>query len=134
MNVAGESENFDIEQEHLNNVFGARLRITSLRAPAGPGIELLEYLAPRNGRPAPLDLSASDISHWQTTLVTTTLQPVASLSRLRLFSLVSPTAVSRRRSTTGASMLICDPDAHAVELVTMPWQPRNRGLQQESKQ
>ena len=34
----------------------------------GPGIELLEYLAPRDGRPAPADLRANDIAHWQTTL------------------------------------------------------------------
>ena len=45
MKVAGESENYDVEQEHLNNVFGARLRITALRAARGPGIEFLEYLA-----------------------------------------------------------------------------------------
>src|SRR5204862_538259 len=69
LKVAGESENYDIEQEHLNNVFGARLRITALRASEGPGIELLEYLAPRDGRPAPADLRANDIAHWQTTLV-----------------------------------------------------------------
>ena len=50
MKVAGESENYDTEQEHLNGVFGARLRITALRADEGPGIELLEYLAPRDGR------------------------------------------------------------------------------------
>ena len=31
----GESENYGVEQEHLNNVFGARLRITALRAAAG---------------------------------------------------------------------------------------------------
>ena len=43
------------EQEHLNNVFGARLRITACRAAPGPGIELLEYLAPRDGRPTPAD-------------------------------------------------------------------------------
>jgi hypothetical protein len=42
--VAGKSENYGPEQEHLNNVFGARLRITSLRTIEGPGIELLEYL------------------------------------------------------------------------------------------
>ena len=35
LHVAGESENYDIEQEHLNNVFGARLRITALRARPG---------------------------------------------------------------------------------------------------
>src|SRR5262249_35026613 len=48
--VAGQGENYGPEQEHLNNVFGARLRITSVRAAAGPAIELLEYLAPRDGR------------------------------------------------------------------------------------
>ena len=69
LQVAGESENYDVEQEHLNNVFGARLRITALRAAKGPGIEFLEYLAPRDGRPAPADLRANDIAHWQTTLV-----------------------------------------------------------------
>src|SRR5215472_16354055 len=46
MHIVGESENYGSEQEHLNNVFGARLRITSLRAAEGPGVELLEYLAP----------------------------------------------------------------------------------------
>jgi catechol 2,3-dioxygenase-like lactoylglutathione lyase family enzyme len=35
MRVAGESENYGTEQEHLNSVFGARLRITALRSPAG---------------------------------------------------------------------------------------------------
>ena len=37
LRVAGESENYGPEQEHLNNVFGARLRITGLRAADGPG-------------------------------------------------------------------------------------------------
>jgi catechol 2,3-dioxygenase-like lactoylglutathione lyase family enzyme len=54
MRVAGESENYGPEQERLNNVFGARLRITALRAEAGPGIEFLEYLTPHGGRPRPL--------------------------------------------------------------------------------
>src|SRR5262245_17083266 len=53
LRVVGQSENYGPEQERLNNVFGARLRITTLRAPAGPGVELLEYLTPRDGRPAP---------------------------------------------------------------------------------
>ncbi|HSF03581.1 MAG TPA: VOC family protein, partial [Solirubrobacterales bacterium] len=70
LEVAGASENFGPEQERLNNVFGARLRITALRAPAGPGIELLEYLAPSDGRPFPLDTRANDLWHWQVNLVT----------------------------------------------------------------
>src|SRR6266568_3751112 len=68
MEVAGESENYGPEQEHLNNVFGARLRITSLRASEGPGVELLEYVAPRDGRPFPEDAHANDLLHWQTRL------------------------------------------------------------------
>jgi catechol 2,3-dioxygenase-like lactoylglutathione lyase family enzyme len=68
MRVAGTSDNYGTEQEHLNNVFGAHLHITGLRAAAGPGIELLEYLSPRDGRPAPTDLHANDLAHWQTVL------------------------------------------------------------------
>lgn len=68
MRIAGTSENWGTEQEHLNNVFGARLRITALRAASGPGVELLEYLAPRNGRPMPTDTRASDLWYWQINL------------------------------------------------------------------
>src|SRR6185312_9204229 len=53
LRVAGESENYGIEQEHLNQVFGARLNITALRAEQGPGIEFLEYITPAGGRPLP---------------------------------------------------------------------------------
>jgi catechol 2,3-dioxygenase-like lactoylglutathione lyase family enzyme len=49
LQIAGRSENYGIEQERLNNVFGASLRITALKASSGPGIELLEYLTPRTG-------------------------------------------------------------------------------------
>jgi catechol 2,3-dioxygenase-like lactoylglutathione lyase family enzyme len=52
LRVAGEAENHGTEQEHLNQVFGARLRITALRAERGPGIEFLEYLAPPGGATA----------------------------------------------------------------------------------
>src|SRR6266700_2186227 len=70
MRVAGESENYGTEQEHLNNVFGAHLRITAVRAATGPGIELLEYLAPRDGRPFPADERANDVVHRQTIVLT----------------------------------------------------------------
>jgi len=70
MRIVGESENYGTEQEHLNNVFGAHLRITSLRAGSGPGIELLEYLSPRDGSPLPPDEHANDVIHRQTVLLT----------------------------------------------------------------
>jgi catechol 2,3-dioxygenase-like lactoylglutathione lyase family enzyme len=116
LQVAGESENYDVEQEHLNNVFGARLRITALRAPHGPGIELLEYLAPRDGRPAPADLRANDIAHWQTTLVTSGLEPLLPLARRHQIALVSPGPLS----DLGAPLLYRvgalarDPDGHGL--------------------
>lgn len=49
--VTGNSENFGIEQEHLSGVFNAHVLITSLRADAGIGIELLDYESPDSGRP-----------------------------------------------------------------------------------
>jgi catechol 2,3-dioxygenase-like lactoylglutathione lyase family enzyme len=67
--VVGGSENWGVEQEHLNGVFGAHLRITTLRGAAGPAIELLEYLAPSDGRPYPTDARANDLFHWRTSVV-----------------------------------------------------------------
>jgi catechol 2,3-dioxygenase-like lactoylglutathione lyase family enzyme len=119
MHVAGESENYDIEQEHLNNVFGARLRITALRAANGPGIELLEYLAPRDGRRAPADLRANDIAHWQTTLTTERLEPLVGLARDHRITLVSPGSVDAAALPIGfrAGALARDPDGHGMRFV-----------------
>jgi catechol 2,3-dioxygenase-like lactoylglutathione lyase family enzyme len=71
LRVAGRSENWGPEQERLNNVPGARLRITTLRASRGPGIELLEYLTPLDGRPAATEARADDVAHWHTMLEVT---------------------------------------------------------------
>jgi catechol 2,3-dioxygenase-like lactoylglutathione lyase family enzyme len=112
LHIAGMSENYGTEQEHLNNVFGARLRITSLRAAGGgPGIEFLEYLAPRDGRPVPADARASDLFHWQTTLVVNT----AELFAKRLLTGV----VSLNDKSLGFSkgFLARDPDGHVMALV-----------------
>ena len=94
LRVVGESENYGPEQERLNNVFGARLRITTLRAPTGPGVEFLEYLTPRDGRPVPTDARANDLAHWQTTLVSqdagAVAQAIRSSSCAMLSSVVQP--------------------------------------------
>lgn len=118
LTVAGESENHGQEQEHLNNVFAARLRITTLRAPSGPGIELLEYLAPRDGRPAPIDLRANDVAHWQTTVETTDVGPM--LARSRRFLLVSPDVIGALGLDLGFARgaLVRDLDGHAVRVVS----------------
>jgi catechol 2,3-dioxygenase-like lactoylglutathione lyase family enzyme len=116
MHVAGESDNYDIEQEYLNGVFGARLRITTLRAASGPGIELLEYLAPRSGRPPSVDVAANDIVHWQTTLASPGIASLPALARAHVLTLVSPFAVTVEPSSR-PSMLTRDPDGHGLLFV-----------------
>ncbi|MGD0677560.1 MAG: VOC family protein [Polyangiaceae bacterium] len=68
LHVVGRSDNFGPEQERLSGVPGAHVRITALRADSGPGIELLEYLAPPGGRPIPRDERADDLTHWRTVM------------------------------------------------------------------
>jgi catechol 2,3-dioxygenase-like lactoylglutathione lyase family enzyme len=115
--VAGESENYGPEQERLNGVFGARLRITALRAATGPGIEFLEYLAPRDGRPMPADEKASDLVHWETNLTAPGIG--AGWKRLQALGVpfISPGPVqlcSGARALTALS--VRDPDGHALVL------------------
>jgi hypothetical protein len=119
MRVAGESENYGIEQERLNNVFGARLRITALRAAAGPGIEFLEYLAPRDGRPTPVDKKANDLAHWQTKLVTDHIELAAARLRESRFDFISSGVIGFGEPVLGfqRSFLVRDPDAHAMQLI-----------------
>lgn len=120
LRVAGESENYGPEQEHLNNVFGARLRITGLSAPeGGPGVEFLEYLAPRDGRPAPADLKANDLQHWQTVLAATSAAASFGAVRDAFGLFVSPGAIelAGRELGFGRAALLRDPDGHGVELI-----------------
>jgi catechol 2,3-dioxygenase-like lactoylglutathione lyase family enzyme len=118
LTIAGESENYGVEQEHLNNVFGARLRITSLHAASGPSIEFLEYLAPRDGRPAPTDTKANDLFYWQTRLVTHDANIAQAVAAGR-YNLISPGAVTLPDDTLGfrKGLLLRDPDGHAMEVV-----------------
>ena len=115
----GESENYGLEQERLNNVFGARLRITSLRAASGPGVEFLEYLAPRDGRAYPPEEKANDLIHWQTKFLGTSVDEAAR--DLRKFRSPSVSTGVVEFDAPGAgfrkSIVVRDPDGHAVQLV-----------------
>jgi catechol 2,3-dioxygenase-like lactoylglutathione lyase family enzyme len=118
MQVAGESENYGTEQEHLNNVFGAHLRITALRAASGPGIELLQYLAPGDGRPFPQDEHANDIVHRQTMVVSRSADAAASQLQASRVNFVSSGVVANQTGQLGfnKAFIVRDPDGHAVEL------------------
>lgn len=112
LTIAGASENYGVEQEHLNNVFGARLRITALRAAHGPGVELLEYLAPRTGRPMLADTQSNDDWHWQVN-VTAAVDAGDQAIRRGHYRYVSPGPVALGDAT---GLLVRDVDGHAVML------------------
>jgi catechol 2,3-dioxygenase-like lactoylglutathione lyase family enzyme len=118
--VAGESENYGDEQEHLNNVFGARLRITSLHAASGPSIEFLEYLAPTDGRPFLEDTHSNDLWHWQTRLIAPDLEGLYAKIKGK-YRFISPGLV-RGQSGIGfdEGLMARDPDGHAVQAVHIP--------------
>jgi catechol 2,3-dioxygenase-like lactoylglutathione lyase family enzyme len=106
MRVAGESENYGPEQEKLNNVPGAHLRITSLRAERGPGVELLEYLSPRNGRRLAHDPQRNDLVQRDTLLITN--NPDGLLQTLQT------TGAMPQRIAGQQAFSVRDPDGHEL--------------------
>lgn len=115
LKVAGGSENYGIEQERLNNVFGARLRITALRAGHGPGVELLEYLAPRGGRPMPIDTQSNDLWSWHIDM-TADVAAADGAIRAHRYGYVSPGPVSLGPDDPRRLLMLRDPDGHATLL------------------
>jgi catechol 2,3-dioxygenase-like lactoylglutathione lyase family enzyme len=110
LRVAGESENYGVEQEHLNQVFGARLHITGLRAERGPGIEFLEYITPPGGRPLPEDAKASDLIFWNTHLIVDDARDLTTECRTHDVTFVSA------EENSSHTQIVRDPDGHALEI------------------
>lgn len=119
LKLAGESMNYGTEQEHLNNVAGARLHISGLRAQNGPGVEFLEYLSPRDGRPAPKDTRANDLWHWQTTLSTASVEAAARRLNGGRGRMISPGVAQIADKNFGfmKGFLARDPDGHGLQFV-----------------
>ncbi|HEY9671557.1 MAG TPA: VOC family protein [Waterburya sp.] len=119
LTVAGESENYGTEQAHLNQVFGAHLQITGLRAPEGMGIEFLEYLTPSNGRPLPNDAQANGLIGWQTTLVVEDVDAAAQRVRSDGYDFVSTGVIQLPDDQLGfrKGFLVRDPDGHLIRIV-----------------
>jgi len=119
MRVAGESDNYGFEQEHLNNVFGAHLRITALRGPSGIGVEFLNYLTPRGGRPAAANAGPTDIEHHETVIVVDDLAGLDAELQAHNFSGVSVKQIADSRLLFNASRaeLVRDPDGHFLLLL-----------------
>lgn len=119
LEVAGESENYGTEQEHLNNVEGAKLRITGLKANAGMGVEFLEYLQPDNARPLPENTNPNDLIHWETTLVVKDVDLAAEKLRQGGYQFVSEKIAEIDEPTLGfkRAFMVRDPDGHVLRIV-----------------
>lgn len=117
LNVAGTSDNYGPEQEHLNNVFGAKLHITGMKTKQdGIAVEFLEYIAPTDGRPFPRDTRSSDLWHWETsfeiddvTAFFTNYTPKFLSSGIVIFG--------DRMVGFSKGAMFQDPDGHAVRLI-----------------
>ena len=116
--VRGHSLNYGIEQEHLSGVPGARVRITSVHAGSGPGIELLEYQRPRTGRRMPADERAPDLIHHHTTLAASEFRRTLEVLCYAHVALISTGARCDQPSTWESRHLVLflDPDGHVMEL------------------
>jgi len=121
LRVAGESENFGVEQEHLNQVFGARLRITALRAEQGPGIEFLEYISPPGGRALPENAKADDLIFWHTDFLADEINGLAARLHERGTRFVSAPSVRLRGDSADSfdRVMLRDPDGHALQLIRL---------------
>jgi catechol 2,3-dioxygenase-like lactoylglutathione lyase family enzyme len=112
----GESFNFGTEQEHLNNVQGARLHISGNRAADGVGVEFLEYLHPTDGRPYPKDERADDLVHWETIMITSDACAMYKKLNSANAEFLSHGIVSLSSNMYGykKGFYVRDPDGHVV--------------------
>ncbi|MGD1918847.1 MAG: VOC family protein [Pleurocapsa sp.] len=118
LELAGESENYGTEQEHLNNVFGARLRISGLKADKGMAVEFLEYLAPPGGRPFLENSQTNDLWHWETTLVVNDIEQAATNLRNKDVEFISSGVVEIDEGLGfRQGLLIRDPDGHGIKII-----------------
>jgi len=117
LSVAGESENWGVEQERLNFVPRAHLKITTLRASRGPGIEFLQYLEPRDGRSLPWEPRSNDVVHWHTILAAR--EPADALRAIGAggFGLITRDAIRVGMPLPfSVGAMVRDPDGHVIQL------------------
>lgn len=117
MQLQQESQNSGSEQERLSGVSDVNVQISSLKAPLGLGLELLEYVAPNDGRSMPADTRANDLWVCQTTIVvqkTTTADQQPAVSSLMMSPVIT---ISEPVLGFKQGFLIPDPDGHLLRIV-----------------
>jgi catechol 2,3-dioxygenase-like lactoylglutathione lyase family enzyme len=117
LRIAGSSDNYGSEQEHLNNVKGAKLHITRLRTREdGVAVEFLEYRDPTDGRAYPSDTRSNDLWYWQTSFAA---RNAADLPINSIFVSNGFVDLKGNLFAFQKGAVIRDPDGHAVRLVSV---------------
>jgi catechol 2,3-dioxygenase-like lactoylglutathione lyase family enzyme len=118
LKLAGTSENYGSEQEHLNQVFGARLDISGFMAQKGIGVEFLEYIAPPGGRTYPKNSKVTDLWHWHSSIEVSDLDSLYQQLKNTDIEIDSKEIVDLKNTKINASkgIVIRDLDGHAILL------------------
>jgi catechol 2,3-dioxygenase-like lactoylglutathione lyase family enzyme len=119
MTVAGGTLNMGAEQQHLDGLPDARARVTGMKPAMGPpGLEFLEYELPTAGRPMPADSHATDLWHWQTTLVVPDVEAVAArVQGMGQFVSSSVVTLPDKALEFTRGFQVRDPDGHVMQIV-----------------
>ena len=119
MQVSGGSLNQGETQARLDGLPEAEVRVTQLRSRLGSlGMELLDYIAPANGRTMPSDWKSCDIAHMQVELVVNDIDQAVDMLRHNGVQFVSPRLVQFTSSCPyREGCLVKDPDGHAMLLI-----------------
>jgi catechol 2,3-dioxygenase-like lactoylglutathione lyase family enzyme len=115
MELQQQSKNLGSEQVKLSGVPNVKVKISSLKASAGLGIELLEYIEPNDGRPMPIDTRPNDL--WCCQTMITWQDPISKFQQLETIqSSPTSTVTTVSDSNLGYSQgcLIQDPDGHVI--------------------
>jgi catechol 2,3-dioxygenase-like lactoylglutathione lyase family enzyme len=121
--VGGVTLNTGPTQEVLDGLFNDTCLVTAmLPASVPPHIEFLEYKTPPGGRPMPRDTKASDLWHWQTTLVTKDIRTVTDRLRTTGAQFITPDVVAIPQAAQAQlgfkkAVMIRDPNGHAIRLI-----------------
>jgi catechol 2,3-dioxygenase-like lactoylglutathione lyase family enzyme len=121
LKLGGDGINHGPEQERLDGLPGARVRITSHRCSEGAGIECLDYRQPTGGRPMPADQGPQDAAHWQIRMHVEDLEEIAARAHDLGGRLISQGIVDfgDQAPFIGGqrALQLADPDGHRLQLI-----------------
>ncbi len=123
LQVGGSTFNSGSTQEVLDNLFNDTCLVTEMMpGVAPPHIEFLDYRTPPGGRPMPADTAATDLWHWQTTVVSKDIRTLTDRLRKARAQFITPDPIAIPQEAQGQlgfkkALMIRDPNGHALRLV-----------------